>query len=123
MDLYKNWACLLSAHGHGSVRPILQGPSGFIFILFKYYNFFFLGFFLGGVEKDCAFYLMIMIDPYWTHFFCKEIRIIFEFIFMDICPIGESETFESILYPNKCFQTIKLISKNFSKKKKLISKK
>ena len=51
-------------------------------------------------------------------FFRKEIRIIFEFIFMDIyiCPIGESETFESILYPNECFQTIKLISKNFFQK-------
>ena len=35
MDLYKNWACLLSVHGHGSVRPILKGPSGFIFILFS----------------------------------------------------------------------------------------
>ena len=35
MDLYKNWACLLSAHGHGSVRLILQSPSGFIFILFN----------------------------------------------------------------------------------------
>ena len=30
-----SWACPLSAHGHGSVRPILQGPSGFIFILFS----------------------------------------------------------------------------------------
>ena len=37
---------------------------------------------------------------------------------MDICPIGASENFESILYPNECFQTIKLISKNFSQKKK-----
>ena len=35
MDLYMSWACPLSAHGHGSVRPILQGPSGFIFILFS----------------------------------------------------------------------------------------
>ena len=51
-------------------------------------------------------------------FFRKEIRIIFEFIVMDICPIGASETFESILYPNECFQAIKLISKNFSQKKK-----
>ena len=31
-----SWACPLSAHRHGSVRPILQGPSGFIFILFSY---------------------------------------------------------------------------------------
>ena len=35
MDLYKSWACPLSAHGHGSVRPILQGSSGYIFILFS----------------------------------------------------------------------------------------
>ena len=35
MDLYMSWACPLSAHGHWSVRPILQGPSGFIFILFS----------------------------------------------------------------------------------------
>ena len=32
-----SWACLLSAHGHGSVKPILQGPSGFIFIIFSIY--------------------------------------------------------------------------------------
>ena len=30
-----SWACLLSAHRHGFVRPILQGPSGFIFTLFS----------------------------------------------------------------------------------------
>ena len=35
MDLYMNWACFLSAHGHGSVRPILQGPLGLIFLLFS----------------------------------------------------------------------------------------
>ena len=35
MDLYTSWACLLSAHRHGSVRPILQRPSSFIFILFS----------------------------------------------------------------------------------------
>ena len=35
MDLYMNWACLLSTHGHKSVRSILQGPSSFIFILFS----------------------------------------------------------------------------------------
>ena len=35
MDLYKKWACLLSAYGPGSVRPILQDLSGFIFILFS----------------------------------------------------------------------------------------
>ena len=35
MDLYMSWACPLSAHGHGSIRPILQGLSGFIFILFN----------------------------------------------------------------------------------------
>ena len=29
-----SWACPLSAHGHGSDRPILQGSLGFIFILF-----------------------------------------------------------------------------------------
>ena len=33
-----SWACPLSAHGHGSVKPIFQGPSGFIFILFKLYD-------------------------------------------------------------------------------------
>ena len=36
MDLYMSWDCPLSTHGHGSVKPILQGPSGFIFILFNY---------------------------------------------------------------------------------------
>ena len=30
-----SWVCPLLAHGHGSVRPILQGLSGFIFILFS----------------------------------------------------------------------------------------
>ena len=30
-----NWAFFLSAHGHGSVRPILQGSSGFILIVFS----------------------------------------------------------------------------------------
>ena len=35
MDLYTSWACPLLAHGHRSVRPILQGPSDFIFILFS----------------------------------------------------------------------------------------
>ena len=35
MDLYRRWACLFSAHGYGSIRPILQGPSGLIFILFN----------------------------------------------------------------------------------------
>ena len=34
MDLYMSWACLLSAHWHGSIKPILQGPSDFISILF-----------------------------------------------------------------------------------------
>ena len=36
MDLYTSWVCPLSTHGHGSVRPILQGPSGYIFILFSW---------------------------------------------------------------------------------------
>ena len=36
MDLFMNWAFFLSAYGHGSVRLILQGPSGFILILFKH---------------------------------------------------------------------------------------
>ena len=35
MDLCISWACPLSAHRHGSVRPILQGPSSYIFILFS----------------------------------------------------------------------------------------
>ena len=35
MDLYTSWTCPLSAHGHGSVKPILQGPSDSIFILFS----------------------------------------------------------------------------------------
>ena len=35
MDFYMSWACLLSAHGYGSIKPILQGLSGFIFILFS----------------------------------------------------------------------------------------
>ena len=35
MDLHTSWACPLLAHGHESVRPILQGPSGFIFVLFS----------------------------------------------------------------------------------------
>ena len=35
MDFYTSWACPLSAHGHGSVKPISQGPSGFISILFS----------------------------------------------------------------------------------------
>ena len=35
MDLYRRWACLFSAHGHGFVRPIFPGLSGLIFILFS----------------------------------------------------------------------------------------
>ena len=35
MDLYTSWVCPLLAHGHGSVKPILQGPSGFVFILYN----------------------------------------------------------------------------------------
>ena len=35
MDLCISWACPLSAHRHGFVRPILQGPSSYIFILFS----------------------------------------------------------------------------------------
>ena len=33
MDVYTSLACPLLARGHGSVKPILQGQSGFIFIL------------------------------------------------------------------------------------------
>ena len=36
MDLCISWACPSSARGYGSVRPILQGLSGYIFILFSY---------------------------------------------------------------------------------------
>ena len=89
-------------------------------IFFGFFFFFFFCFVFGRVgpgKRSC-----ILFDDgdrsLLDTFFRKEIRIIFEFIFMDICPIGASETFESILYPNECFQTIKLISKNFSQKKK-----
>ena len=87
-------------------------------IIFFGFFFFFFVLFLGGWgpgKRSC-----ILFDDgdrsLLDTFFRKEIRIIFEFIFMDICPIGASETFESILYPNECFQTIKLISKNFFQK-------